>query len=129
MVGLSGKRVPPALAIVPASLVSVMVTSAGLQIVSGFVALAVRGGAGIVDSLLRVAGVLPRGLTGLTYQQILGQSDPSAYTLWSGAAIDAYFLIGGILFGLAARRYRRQSRNRQEIRLVAEGLTTTKRKH
>jgi hypothetical protein len=36
MVGFSGKRVPLALAIVPASLVSVMVTSAGLQAVRGF---------------------------------------------------------------------------------------------
>jgi hypothetical protein len=38
MVGLSGKRVPPAMAIVPASLGSVMVTSAGLQVVRGFLA-------------------------------------------------------------------------------------------
>jgi hypothetical protein len=36
MVGFSGKRVAPALAILPASLVSVMVTSAGLQVVRGF---------------------------------------------------------------------------------------------
>jgi hypothetical protein len=36
MLGLSGRRVPPAMAIVPASLVSVMVTSAGLQVVRGF---------------------------------------------------------------------------------------------
>jgi hypothetical protein len=38
MVGISGKRVPPAMAIIPASLVSVMVTSAGLQVVRGFLA-------------------------------------------------------------------------------------------
>lgn len=36
MVGLSGKRFPEPMAIVPASLVSVMVTSAGLQVVRGF---------------------------------------------------------------------------------------------
>jgi hypothetical protein len=36
MVGLSGKRVPPAMAIIPASLVSVIVTSAGLQVVRDF---------------------------------------------------------------------------------------------
>jgi hypothetical protein len=35
---LSGKRVPPAMAIVPASLVLVVVTSAGLQVVRGFLA-------------------------------------------------------------------------------------------
>ena len=38
MVGLSGRRVPPAMAIVPTSLVSVMVTSAGLQVVREFLA-------------------------------------------------------------------------------------------
>jgi hypothetical protein len=38
MVGLSGRRVPPAMAIIPASLVTVMVTSAGLQVVRGFLA-------------------------------------------------------------------------------------------
>ena len=70
--------------------------------------LAARGGAGILDSLLRVAGVLPRGLSGLTYEQILGQAHPSVYTLWSGAAIDTYFLIGGVLFGAAAWCYGRK---------------------
>jgi hypothetical protein len=35
---LSGKRVPPAMAIVPASLISVIVTSAGLQVVRGLLA-------------------------------------------------------------------------------------------
>ena len=72
---------------------------------SGCAVLAARGGAGIVDSLLRATDVLPRGLTGLSYEQTLGQAHPSAYTLWSGTAIDAYFLIGGILFGIAARLY------------------------
>jgi hypothetical protein len=67
--------------------------------------LAVRGDAGVVDCLLRVTGVLPRGLTGLTYEQTLGRAHPSAYTLWSGAAIDAYFPIGALLFGLVARHY------------------------
>ena len=38
MVGLSGRRVPPAMAIIPASLVSVMVTSAGVQVVRDFLA-------------------------------------------------------------------------------------------
>jgi hypothetical protein len=64
--------------------------------------LAARGVAGILDSLLRVTHVLRNGLTGLTYQQTLGQAHPSAYTLWSFTAIDTYFLIGGILFGVAA---------------------------
>ncbi len=64
--------------------------------------LTVRGGAGDIDSLLRITGVLPNGLTGLSYEQVLGEAHPSAYTLLSGAAIDTYFLMGGILFGLAA---------------------------
>jgi hypothetical protein len=38
MVGLASKRVPPAMAVVPASLVSVMVTSAGLHFVRDFLA-------------------------------------------------------------------------------------------
>lgn len=67
----------------------------------GCAVLAARGAAGVADSLGRATGVLPRGLTGLSYEQTLGQAHPSAYTLWSGAAIDAYFLIGGFLFGLA----------------------------
>jgi uncharacterized protein DUF3995 len=68
----------------------------------GSAVLAVRGGAGIVDDLLRMTHILPNGLTGLTYEQALGQAHPSAYTLWSLASIDVYFLIGGILFGVAA---------------------------
>ena len=36
LMGFSGRRVPPALAIVPASLVSAMVTSAGMQAVRDF---------------------------------------------------------------------------------------------
>ena len=94
----------------------------------GCAVLVVRGSAGIVGSLLRATSVLPRGLTGLSYEQTLGEAHPSAYTLWSGTAIDAYFLIGGILFRLAARSYQRRSRDRRTIGLVAEGLTTSKRK-
>jgi hypothetical protein len=40
----------------------------------------------------------------------VGDPDPSAHTLWSSAAIDAYFVLGGALFGLAARAYRRARR-------------------
>jgi hypothetical protein len=64
--------------------------------------LSARGVAGIVDTLLRVTSVLPGGLTGLSNEQVFGQARPSAYILWSGSAIDAYFLLGGILFGVAA---------------------------
>jgi hypothetical protein len=68
----------------------------------GSAVLAVRGVAGLVDDLLRMTGILPNGLTGLTYEQTIGQAHPSAYTIWSLNSIDAYFLIGGILFGVAA---------------------------
>ncbi len=64
--------------------------------------LAVRGVAGIVDDLLRATSVLPGGLTGLSNEQLLGEAHPSAYILWSSSATDAYFLVGGILFGIAA---------------------------
>ncbi|MFC4044407.1 hypothetical protein ACFO1B_38850 [Dactylosporangium siamense] len=30
-----------------------------------------------------------------------GSSEPSAYTLWSARTIDAYFLLGGVLYGAA----------------------------
>jgi hypothetical protein len=68
----------------------------------GAAVLALRGVSGIVDDLVRVTNILPNGLTGLTYQQAIGQAHPSAYTLWSLASIDVYFLAGGILFGVAA---------------------------
>jgi hypothetical protein len=87
----------------------------------GCAVLAARGGAGIVDSLVRVTGVLPRGLTGLSYEQTLGQAHPSSYTLWSGAAIDAYFLIGGILFGVATAWSRGHESRRGSPALSANG--------
>ena len=72
----------------------------------GFGVLAVRGAAGIVDDLLRATSVLPGGLTGLSNEQLLGQAHPSAYILWSSSATDAYFLLGGILFALAASTFK-----------------------
>ena len=67
------------------------------------VMLILRGGAGVVDELARVTGVLPNGLTGLSREQVTGSADPSAEVLWSGRATDAYFLAGGLLFGLLWR--------------------------
>ncbi|WP_236031895.1 hypothetical protein [Ktedonospora formicarum] len=48
----------------------------------------------------------------MTYAQITGDSQITAYTLWSGRAIDAYFLLGGILYGFAAWYYQYQFHGR-----------------
>jgi Protein of unknown function (DUF3995) len=72
--------------------------------------LVVRGFSGVLDTSLRGTGLAHRGLTGLTYEQELGVAHPSAYTLWSGTAIDLYFTLGGILFLVAAVHHRRSRR-------------------
>jgi hypothetical protein len=48
------------------------------------------------------------GLSGLTYEQLLGTANPSAYTLWSARAIDVYFLVGGVLYATTAWLVKRQ---------------------
>jgi hypothetical protein len=70
------------------------------------VLLLLRGGAGILDDLTRATGLLPNGLTGLSTKDATGAAD----LRWSGWAIDAYFLAGGIIFGLLAVRYHAHSR-------------------
>ncbi len=70
----------------------------------GCVLLLLRGGAGLLDDLTRVTGLLPNGITGLSTKDTTGV----AAVLWSGWAIDAYFLAGGIIFGLLAVHYRAQ---------------------
>ena len=64
----------------------------------GCVLLLLRGGAGIIDDLTRATGLLPNGLTGLSTKETTG----TAALRWSGWAIEAYFLAGGIIFGLLA---------------------------
>ena len=66
--------------------------------------LLLRGGAGIIDDLTRATGLLPNGLTGLSTKETTG----TAALRWSGWAIDAYFLAGGIIFGFLAVHYRAQ---------------------
>jgi hypothetical protein len=52
-------------------------------------------------------GLLPNGITGLTHKQTMGAAYyRSASALWSGNVTDAYFLAGGIIFGLLGCRYR-----------------------
>lgn len=68
----------------------------------GCTVLVVRGGAGLIDDLTRVTGILPNGLTGLSTKQTTGM----AHVTVSGWAIDANFFAGGIIFGLLGCRYR-----------------------
>ena len=69
--------------------------------------LVLRGGAGLIDDLTRAVGVLPNGITGLSHKQTMGAAYyRSASALWSGNITDAYFLAGGLIFGLLGCRYR-----------------------
>jgi hypothetical protein len=74
---------------------------------TGCVLLALRGGLGLIDETLRVTGISPNGLTGLTREQVTGTAHPSASLLWAGRATDTYFTLGGLLFGITARSYPR----------------------
>jgi hypothetical protein len=66
--------------------------------------------AGIIDDLTRATGLLPNGLTGLSTKDTTG----AANLHWSGRAIEAYFLAGGIIFGLLAVHYcAQQARSRR----------------
>jgi hypothetical protein len=95
----------------------------GAAIVVGLasVVLTLRGGAGVVDELARVTGLLPNGLTGLTREQVTGSADPSAELLWSGRATDTYFVAGGLLFGWLAYRLGRPRRAVLRQRVVSAG--------
>jgi hypothetical protein len=78
--------------------------------VAGSALLLARGLAGVTDELLRITGVSPRGLTGLSREQVTGFAEPTAAVLWTGRAVDAYLVAGGLLFGAAAPAYRRAAR-------------------
>jgi hypothetical protein len=64
--------------------------------------LTVRAVAAFVDDAMRTLFGSATGLSGLTYEQLVGTANPSAYTLWSARAIDLYFLIGGVLYATTA---------------------------
>jgi hypothetical protein len=70
----------------------------------GGVLLLLRGGSGVVDDLTRLTGLFPNGISGISTQEATGTTDP--YVLWSGLAIDAYFVAGGIIFTWLAVRHR-----------------------
>lgn len=88
--------------------------AAAIVVWLGCALLTVRGGAGLIDDLTRAAGLLPNGLTGLSLQQTIGTAHPSASAQWSSNATDAYFLAGGLIFGLLAHRYRPTSISSRE---------------
>jgi hypothetical protein len=80
----------------------------------GCALLLLRGGPGVLDDLTRATGLLPNGITGLSLKDTTGH----ARLRWSDWTIDAYFLAGGIIFGLLAVRHRAQqnhSRRRDTI--------------
>lgn len=74
---------------------------------TGCALLAVRGFTGVADDLVRLTGLLPNGLTGLTTAQVLGSAHPSAWALIASGATDFLFAAGGLAFGAAAVTYRR----------------------
>lgn len=78
---------------------------AAVVVWTGAVVLAVRGGAGLVDDLLRAGGAAG-GLTGMSIADVTGTTRPSAAELWSGRATDAYFTVGAALFALLGFRSR-----------------------
>lgn len=68
----------------------------------GALVLLARGGAGLVDDLLRFTGLHDGGLTGLSTEDVLGSAAPSTSTRVSSVAVDTVFLLGGLLFGRTA---------------------------
>ena len=84
-----------------------MQRAAAIVVWLGCAVLVLRGGAGLIDDLTRAVGLLPNGITGLSHKQTMGAAYyRSASALWSGNVTDAYFLAGGIIFGLLGWRYR-----------------------
>ena len=70
---------------------------------AGCLLLLARGTLGLLDDAVRDFGLSSGGITGFSYQDVLGTAHPSAYTLISSAIIDGYFFLGGLLYGWAAR--------------------------
>jgi uncharacterized protein DUF3995 len=70
---------------------------------AGAAVLTVRGLTGVVDDALRFTGLAETGVSGLSNEQALGTAHPSAYTVWSTFGLDSFFVVGGLLFGRAAR--------------------------
>jgi hypothetical protein len=75
------------------------------------VALLLRGFPGLLESVLVATDVLPNGFLGMSNEEVYGEAHPSAYTIWSMRAVDAYFALGSVLYfatlRLSARAVRR----------------------
>jgi hypothetical protein len=71
---------------------------------AGFAVLAARGGAGVLDTVLRETGLVTNGVSGLSYEEAIGVANPSAYTRWSMASLEVVFALGAAFFGWAAIR-------------------------
>jgi hypothetical protein len=71
---------------------------------AGFAVLAARGGAGVLDTVLRETGLVTNGVSGLSYEEAIGAASPSAYTRWSMASLEVVFALGAAFFGWAAIR-------------------------
>lgn len=69
--------------------------------------LAARGFAGVADDVVRVTGILPNGLTGLTMAQVIGSAHPSTWAVVASGATDVLFAAGALAFGAAAIAYGR----------------------
>jgi hypothetical protein len=64
----------------------------------GCAILILRGAIGLVDDLTRLTGILPHGLSGISTNDATG----TMTVTWAMWAIEAYFLIGGLIFGALA---------------------------
>ena len=73
---------------------------------TGCALLGARGIAGVVDDVARAIG-FSRGLTGMTTAQVMGTGHPSAWLSFASTATDVLFVVGGLMFGLAALTYQR----------------------
>lgn len=73
----------------------------------GFAVLALRAVTGTVDTLLRVTGVRPNGLTALTLREVMGVEHPTAWDWIASCTTDALFIAGTAAFGLATLTFQR----------------------
>jgi hypothetical protein len=73
---------------------------------TGCALLGARGIAGVADDVARAIG-FSRGLTGMTMAQEMGTGHPAAWMWTAGTATDVLFVVGGLMFGLAALTYQR----------------------
>lgn len=69
--------------------------------------LAARAVAGLADDLLRLTGLRPDGLTGLTTAQVMGSAHPSTWAVVASGTTDVLFALGALAFGAAAHTCRR----------------------